>query len=206
MSEEIKKKKKNTKKTSVKNKSTNKPKTIKKEKLKESKVKEEKVVEKENIEVKEPVKKKRKKKSYVLLGILGCVILFLIFASVIVFKWYLPSEKYTFDYFSLRTIDYSISKEQDNKLVSDNGKCMIVVANEIKKSKDDDISKLGEVVTIKHHDWAKQEFSTGYTWISYYKNMTYIIQMYANDEETFNDVCKKDFDQIKKSFSFLKDE
>ena len=46
MSEEIKKKKKNTKKTSVKNKSTNKPKTVKKEKLKESKVKEEKVVEK----------------------------------------------------------------------------------------------------------------------------------------------------------------
>ncbi len=203
MSEEIKKKKKNTKKTSVKNKSTNKTKSVKKEKIKEEKVVEKTV---EKVEVKEPVKKKRKKKSYILLAILGCVTLFLIFASVIVFKWYLPSEKHTFDYFSLRTIDYSISKEQDNKLVSDNGKCMIVVATEIKEDKDKDISKLGEVETIRHHEWAKQEFSTGYTWLSYHKNMIYIIQMYANDEATFKDVCKEDFDQIKKSFSFLKDE
>ena len=194
MSEEIKKK--NNKKTSVKNKTTNKTETIKKEK----------VMEKEKVEVKELVKKKREKKSRVLLCILGCVILFLIFVSVIVFKWYLPVEKHMFDYFSLRTIDYSISKEQYNKLVSDNGKCIIVVVTEIKDGKDKDVTKLGKVEKIKHHDWAKQEFSTGYTWISYYKNMTYIIQMYANDEETFNDVCKKDFDQIKKSFSFLKDE
>ncbi len=201
MSEEIKKKKKNTKKAGVKNKSTNKTKTVKKEK-----VKVEKVVEKEVIEVKEPIKKKRKKKSYILLGILGCVILFLIFVSVIVFKWYLPSEKHTFDYFSLRTIDYNISNEQNNKLVSDNGKCMIVIATEIKKSKDKDVSKLGEVEEIKHHKWAKQEFSTGYTYLSYHKNMIYIVQMYANDDDTFKDVCKEDFDKIKKSFSFLKDE
>lgn len=206
MSEEIKKKKKNTKKTSVKNKSTNKTKTVKKEKVKESKVKEEKVIVTEDVEIKEPVKKRRKKKSYILLGILGCVILFLIFASVIVFKWYLPSEKHTFDYFSLRTIDYNISNEQNNKLVSDNGKCMIVIATEIKKSKDKDVSKLGEVEEIKHHKWAKQEFSTGYTYLSYHKNMIYIVQMYANDDDTFKDVCKEDFDKIKKSFSFIKDE
>lgn len=217
MSEEIKKtKKKNNSNTKTKKAQTKKEKVVTNNKKTKNKTnsksttkvkkeikKEKKIFEEEKVLVEEK-ENPRKKKSHILLIVLGCVILFLILACVIVRKWYLPTEKHTFDYFSLRTVDYVLDSKKENKLVSEDGKCIITVTSQMLS--DIDINELGTIEKIKDQEWAKQEFANGYTWLSHHENMLYIVQMYALDNDTFNDYCKKDFNKIKKTFSFIKDE
>lgn len=210
----------------VEKKNTNKKINTSKKQVKEKKIKKEEIKIEEKVEVKEKeqekeiikeeevlinkevvtkkTKKKNKNKNHILLIVLGCIILFLIFACVIVRKWYLPSESYSFDYLNIRTIGYDKDESQSNKLVSEDDKCIITVTSEI--IDDIDLNELGTIEEIKDREWARQDFANGVTWLTHHKNMLYIVQMYANDNDTYEDVCKKDFDKIKKTFSFLKDE
>ena len=66
--------------------------------------------------------------------------------------------------------------------------------------------RLLELAAKNGHKWAKQEFDNGISWMSYYKNTFYLIQMFGKDKEIYESDCKKDFDKIKDSFTFMKNE
>ena len=202
------KKVKNTsvKKTTTKKKNNTTKKTV--EKNIEKEVKHEEKVE-EIKEVKEDlktevVKKKNKKHNNVLLIIFGCLILFLLFACVVVRKWYLPTESYSFDYLNMRMIGYTKDDSQVNRLVSEDDKCIITVTTEF--TGDNNLNELGTIIKIKDKEWARQDFENGSTLLTYHKDMLYIVQMYALDKDVYKDTCKESFKKVEKTFKFLKSE
>jgi len=155
-----------------------------------------------NTKKKEVKKVLKKSNNYVFLIILFGIILFLLLAAAIVIKWYLPTKKHTIDYLSFKTRDYKTGSNV-KELISDDGNCIISVTSQMNEI---NLNDLGDIIKINNHDWVKQEFSNGYTFISSYKKMVYIVQMYALDNDTFNNVCRRDFNRIQKTFSFIKDE
>ena len=126
-----------------------------------------------------------------------CLLIILIFIFFDFRIKYLNMDIYTFNLFSFKVNNYI---KNENKVISDDKKCIInVTINEMDTV---NISEFGSVEIINNFEWAKQEYSNGYTFWSYYKNNLYIIQMYANDENIFKNSCKNNFKLIKKTFSF----
>ena len=192
--------------TSKKKNNSTKKKVVDKSIEKEIKLEEKiEVIEEVKEDVKhEEVKKKKKKHSNVLLIVFGCLILFLLFACVIVRKWYLPTESYSFDYLNMRMIGYTKEDDHVNRLVSEDDKCIITVTTEF--TDEDNLDELGTVIKIKDKEWARQDFENGSTLLTYHKDMLYIVQMYAIDEDVYKDTCKESFEKVEKTFKFLKSE
>lgn len=161
-------------------------------------------MEKENKD-KKSKKDENKKKTNVTLIVLCCIILILGIACVVAYKDFSFNRvSYTIDYLKFYADDYTKTEEKGNLITNEAKTCYVKYSSEI--SSDDTILKYGEKEVVNDYEWVKQEFENGITWISYYKNSRYIVQMYANDKAAYNNDCKEDFEEIKDSFSFLKNE
>ena len=142
-------------------------------------------------------------KENILLCVFGVIIIVLIMLLVHLNKNYFSKNTYYFDYLSFEAISYGDSNGY--KISKKNNKCHILLFS---KTKEEEVSlnNLGEKETINDHEWVKQEFENGVTWMTNYNKMFYIIQMYAEDEDTYSDYCEADFETIKDTFSFNKNE
>lgn len=161
--------------------------------------------EKKNIEVKNK-NKKVKKNDNIVLCVLGCVIVLLLIITIVVRNSdYYNTKTYTYDYFKFLVSDYyEKSDKQRNYLIKNDESCYIEYNSLITEK--NDLLNYGELIKINDHDWVKQDFDNGVTWMSYYKNSFYIIQMYGKDNVIYENECKQDFDKIKSTFSFIKSE
>lgn len=145
----------------------------------------------------------KKKSDNIVIIVLGCVIVFLIIVMVVLYKTaYFKDNDFVIDYLQFSANNYK--KSDLNLITSEDDLCHIRYSSKIVEK--NDLLTLGEKETINNHDWVKQEFENGITWISYYKNSYYIVQMYANDQNTYTKECQKDFEKIKQTFIFLKNE
>lgn len=149
-------------------------------------------------------KEETKKSNRVLLIVLGVIIVVLVIGLFVLNRVYFSVDEHSIDYLKLKTRDYEVSEEDSNELKRNDGKCSIVLMSRIEA--ETALSAKGDVVEINGHKWAKQEFDNGINWMSYYKNTFYIIQMFGKDKATYESDCKKDFDEIKDSFTFMKNE
>lgn len=146
-----------------------------------------------------------KKNNNVTLIVLCCVIFVLGVACFFAYKDFsFNRESFSVDYLKFYADDYVKDENATNLISNENKSCHVKYSTEI--SSDDSILKYGEKEVINDYEWVKQEFENGITWISYYKNSRYIIQMYADDEKSYKNECKEEFEEIKNSFSFLKNE
>ena len=149
-------------------------------------------------------KKEVKKADYVVLTTLGLFILFLVGVLIYLNNGYFKSKDFMVDYLSLTAKNY-VAKEGNSKVISsEDGACKITIATKITKNKN--LKELGESEKINNHEWVKQEYENGVTWMSYYKNSFYIVQMYAKNGNIYNNKCKKQFEKIRKTFSFIQSE
>ena len=149
-------------------------------------------------------KEETKKGNKILLIIFGVIIVLLLLGLFILNEFYFSIDEHSIDYLKLKTKNNNISEENSNELFRDDGKCSIVLMSRIEE--ESSLSSKGEVIDINGHKWAKQEFDNGISWMSYYKNTFYLIQMFGKDKEIYESDCKKDFDKIKDSFTFMKNE
>lgn len=148
--------------------------------------------------------KKSRKTDYVVISVLGCVIVFLLVTLFFLNNNYFKKKDFVIDYLKLTATNYVESDEDSNVLVRNDNYCNIILSSKI--TKNNNLLSLGQSEIINSHDWVNQEFENGITWMSYYKNTFYIVQMYSKDKDTYNSECKKDFEKIKKTFSFMKNE
>lgn len=117
---------------------------------------------------------------------------------------YFNTRDFVIDYLRFQASDY-VKDEKDNTVINrEDNSCHILLSSKITKS--NDLSNLGALEKINNHEWVKQEFENGETWMSYYKNSFYIVQMYGADKKIYENSCKDDFEKIKKTFSFIKSE
>ncbi|MBQ7104359.1 MAG: hypothetical protein IJN90_00695 [Bacilli bacterium] len=154
----------------------------------------------------EDIKKTKKKKSdKVVLAVLGSVVILLLIVTVIVRNSsYFNAKPYSYDYLKFFASNYSERDGYTNSLVNNDSECYIDYKSLITEKKD--LLNYGSATKINNHDWVKQDFDNGVTWMSYYKNSFYIIQMYGKDVNTYKNECKNDFEKIKSTFSFIKSE
>ena len=154
---------------------------------------------------KKEIKKDNKGANKITLIVLCSVIVVLGVACIFAYKDFSFNRvSFTIDYLRFYADDYTKNEEKINLISNENKTCHVKYSSEI--SNDDTILKFGVKEVINDNEWVKQEFENGITWISYYKNSRYIIQMYANDKKVYNNECKEEFEEIKNSFSFLKNE
>ena len=137
------------------------------------------------------VKEAGKKSNKILLIVFGVIIVLLLIGLFVLNEFYFSVDEHSIDYLKFKTKDYDVSEED---------------SNESRIEEESSLSSKGEVVDINGHKWAKQEFDNGISWMSYYKNTFYLIQMFGKDKEIYESDCKKDFDKIKDSFTFMKNE
>lgn len=150
------------------------------------------------------VKEAGKKSNKILLIVFGVIIVLLLIGLFVLNEFYFSVDEHSIDYLKFKTKDYDVSEEDSNELFRSDGKCSIVLMSRIEE--ESSLSSKGEVIDINEHKWAKQEFDNGISWMSYYKNTFYLIQMFGKDKEIYESDCKKDFDKIKDSFTFMKNE
>lgn len=143
---------------------------------------------------------KEGKKEYIILGILGLLIIILICVLIFLNENYFNKKTYYVDYLSFDAVDYS--DDNGYKISKNNDKCHILLFSKV-KDEEVDLTNSGEEEKINNHNWVKQKFENGITWMTNYNNMFYIVQMYSEDEDFF-DYCNRDFEKIKKTFNFSK--
>lgn len=145
-----------------------------------------------------------KKMDKVTMSVLCSVIVILLVACVFVYKNHSFNRvSFSIDYLKFYADNYTKS-DGKNLISNENNSCHVKYSSDI--SNNDNIVQYGEKEVINDNEWVKQEFENGITWVSYYKNSRYIVQMYANDANAYTNECKKEFEDIKNSFSFLKNE
>lgn len=148
--------------------------------------------------------KKKKKSDKVVLITLCCFIVFFTVVLIVLHCTYFNVKTYMVNYLSIKVKDYVVDLENDKLINSEDDKCHILLSSNYNYN--GNIVELNNVELINEHEWGKQNFELGTTWFSYYNNSFYIVQMYADDEKTYNEICKKDFDEVKDTFSFIKNE
>lgn len=149
--------------------------------------------------------KDKKKADKVVLCVLGCFIVFFTVICILVnTSSYFKRVSFSIDYLTFSVVNYEKSNDSFNVLFNEKLGCYIKYSSNI--SLENELMNYGNKEKVNDNDWVKQEFENGVTWISYYKNSYYIIQMYANDEDIYNNKCKEDFEEIKSTFSFMKNE
>jgi len=153
---------------------------------------------------KKNTEKGAKKNNHIVLIILGVIIVVLLIGLFILNNFYFNVQEHAIDYLKFETRDYLVSEDDSNELKRKDGKCSIILSSRIEEEVN--LDSMGDITKINGFDWAKQEFDNGVNWMSYYKNIFYVIQMFGKDKETYNKVCKKDFDDIKDKFIFMKNE
>ena len=149
-------------------------------------------------------KKNTSKRSYVLFYVLCGIIIVLSISLFLLNKFYFVVDEHSIDYLKFETKNYVVLDSGSNDLKREDGKCSITISSRIEEEVN--LHTLGEVVKINGIDWAKQEFEKGINWMSYHKNTFYIIQMFGDNEKVYKEECKKDFDKIKDTFTFMKHE
>lgn len=148
--------------------------------------------------------KKKKKGDNVVLIILCCFIVFFTVVLIVLHCTYFNVKTYMIDYLSIKVKNYTVDEENDKLINGANNKCHVLLSSNFYYA--DDKVKLSNVELINNYEWGKQDFELGTTWITYYDNFLYIVQMYADDEDSYNETCKKEFEDIKDTFYFLKNE
>lgn len=145
-------------------------------------------------------KKKKSNLSYVL-----CIIIVIL---VVVFfatkNLYFVGTEHFIDYLKFETDGYTESVDDAYELVNENGSCSIIMSSKIVDEVN--LDSMGEVVEINGVKWSKQVFDNGVNWMSHYKGTFYLIQMFGKDKKTYENSCKKEFEKIKNSFTFMKSE
>lgn len=149
-------------------------------------------------------KKNTNKRSLVLLYVLCGIILVLAISLFVLNKFYYVVDEHSIDYLKFETINYVVSEADSTELKREDGKCSITMSSRIEEKVN--LHSMGEVVKINGAEWAKQEFEKGISWMSYHKNTFYIIQMFGENEKVYKEDCKKEFDKIKDTFTFMKHE
>lgn len=146
------------------------------------------------------IKKKQIKNDYITTAVLYIFALFLLVLFLNLKSNYFKLKNYAYDYFYFKTSNYEEKNEEFNTVVRQDGICEIKVLSNFENQ--NKLSNFGDIQKINNQDWVKQEFDNGETWLTNYKNEFYIVQMYSNDSNSYIK-CQKDFEKIKKTFSFL---
>jgi len=142
--------------------------------------------------------KKKKKIDYVVLSVLGCFIIYLLFFLIILNKYYFNVNTFSIDYLNFKAKDFDA--KNINVVDDKEGNCHILLLS--KTTKENVLGSFKNIKKINNYDWVYQEFDKGITWMSYYKDVFYIVQMYADSEEKYKDMCESNFAEIKDTFSF----
>lgn len=148
--------------------------------------------------------KVKKKTDRVVITVLCCFIIFLLILFILLNRTYFNTRNFVIDYLKLEATNYMGSKEDSKVINRKDEKCHIILSSKVTTT--NDLLSLGNFEKINNHDWVKQEFENGITWMSYYKNSFYIVQMYGDNKYLYNNSCKKDFEKIKNTFSFMNSE
>ena len=145
---------------------------------------------------KKSIKSKNKKVDAVILII--CAVILIASGIILTVNGVFKEEEYNVDYFSFKVKEYD--KIENNTFENKDKSCRIKVFSQ--PMTDINIKDFGNIQKINGNDWAYQKVEKGAMWISYYKNILYNVSM----ESTGTKDCSEEFDNIKNSFSFLKNE